>query len=92
MNSPKISIIVPVYNTKPWLKDCLDSVLRQTMADFEVICVDDGSSDNSLAILREYEARDPRVKVVAFPETTTTAHRQGLCKLRRKPPWPANSR
>ena len=71
-----VSVVIPVFNTAPYLHECLDSVLSQTLTDFEVICVDDGSSDNSLAILREYEARDPRVKVVAFPEN------RGLCQAR----------
>lgn len=71
-----VSVVIPVFNTSPYLRECLDSVLSQTLNDFEVICVDDGSSDNSLAILREYEARDPRVKVVAFPEN------RGLCQAR----------
>lgn len=51
---PKLSIIVPVYNTSKYLKKCLDSVLNQSFKDFELICVDDGSTDNSFAILQEY--------------------------------------
>ncbi len=64
MGNPKVSVIIPVYNTQPWLKECLDSVLRQTMDDFEVICVDDGSTDGSGFILREYAARDDRFAVI----------------------------
>lgn len=62
--SCKVSIIVPVYNVEKYLRYCLDSILSQTMTDFEVICVDDGSPDNSLAILREYAAKDARFKVL----------------------------
>ena len=51
---PKISVIIPIYNAAPYLPRCLDSVLRQSMADFELICVNDGSSDESGKILAEY--------------------------------------
>lgn len=60
----RISIIVPVYNIEKWLPKCLDSVLSQTLKDFEVLCVDDGSTDGSPLILNEYAKRDARVKVV----------------------------
>ena len=49
---PKVSIIVPVYNVEKYLPQCLDSILKQTFTDFECICVNDGSPDNSLAILQ----------------------------------------
>ncbi|MCM1292335.1 MAG: glycosyltransferase [Bacteroides sp.] len=61
---PRISIIVPVYNVERYLRECVDSILCQTMADFELIMVDDGSSDSSPAICDEYAARDPRVRVI----------------------------
>ena len=61
---PKVSVIIPVYNTEQFLRECLDSVVNQTLRDIEIICVDDGSTDGSLAILREYEARDKRVRVL----------------------------
>lgn len=63
-NSPKVSVIIPVYNAEKYLRQCLDSVVNQTLREIEIICVDDGSTDNSLAILREYEAQDERVKVL----------------------------
>lgn len=59
-----VSVVVPVYNTEPYLRQCLDSIVRQTLRDIEIICVDDGSTDGSLAILREYEAADDRVRVL----------------------------
>ncbi len=59
-----ISVIVPVYNVEPYLRRCLDSVLGGAYPELEVVCVNDGSADGSLAILREYEARDGRVLVV----------------------------
>lgn len=60
----EISVILPVYNVEDYLRQCLDSLLSQTFNDFEVICIDDGSTDNSLAILLEFEQQDNRVKVI----------------------------
>ena len=62
--SPFFSIIIPVYNVAPYLRECLDSVIAQTFTDWEVICVDDGSTDESGVILDEYAKRDKRFKVV----------------------------
>ena len=60
----KLSVIVPVYNVAPYLRECLDSLVAQTLAGWEAICVDDGSTDGSGAILDEYAARDSRFRVV----------------------------
>ena len=64
LQMPLISVVVPVYNTEKYLKDCLESILNQTFTNFEVICVDDGSPDNSFAILNQYAKLDERVKVI----------------------------
>ncbi len=72
---PKVSIIVPVYNVAPYLRQCLDSVVNQTLRDIEIICVDDGSTDGSAAILAEYAAKDPRVKVLTREHTNAGAAR-----------------
>jgi len=61
---PKISVIVPVYNTELYLKECIDSILSQSFDDFELIAIDDGSTDKSRDILEEYKASDPRVKIL----------------------------
>lgn len=61
---PKVSVIVPVYNVEKYLKQCLDSILAQTLNDIEIICVDDGSTDSSGSILDQYEARENQVKVI----------------------------
>ena len=62
-----ISVVVPVYRVQGYLRQCLDSLLSQSFADFEVVAVDDCSPDGSGAILAEYAARDPRVRVVTSP-------------------------
>lgn len=61
---PKISILMPVYNAKDYLRECLDSIISQTFQEFEVICVDDGSCDNSYEILQEYKEKDNRFKIL----------------------------
>ena len=61
---PKISIVIPVYNAADYLPQTLESVLGQSLRDIEVICVDDGSTDRSLAILHDFAARDKRVRVL----------------------------
>ena len=62
--SPKISVVVTVYNTEKYLRRCLDSIINQNFKDIEIVCVNDGSKDNSLKILNEYAEKDSRVKVV----------------------------
>ena len=61
---PKISVIVPVYNSEKYLPRCLDSIVNQTLEDIEIICVDDGSTDGSAAILNKYAIQDKRIKVI----------------------------
>lgn len=61
---PKVSIIIPVYNTEQYLRKCLNSVKNQTLRDFEIICVDDGSTDRSPEILDAYARGDSRIKVL----------------------------
>lgn len=63
MESPKISLIVPVYNAEKYLNRCLDSILTQTYKDFELLLIDDGSTDKSSEICDEYAGKDDRVKV-----------------------------
>lgn len=64
---PKVSVVIPVCNVEKYLRECIDSALHQTLKDIEIICVDDGSTDGSPAILDEYAAADPRVKVIHKP-------------------------
>ena len=70
---PKISIIIPVHNVEDYLCECLDSVVNQTLDDIEIICVDDFSEDRSLGILREYEANDSRLRVIAYSENKSAS-------------------
>ena len=60
----KISVIIPVYNVEKYLRQCLDSVLAQTTTDIEIILVDDGSTDTSIAIMDEYAGRDSRIQII----------------------------
>ena len=74
---PKVSIIIPVYNNAPYLNECLGSVIRQTVRDIEIICVNDGSTDRSLEILNEYAIKDDRIKVI-------TQQNSGVSNARNK--------
>ena len=60
-----VSVIVPVYNCEKYLRQFMDSIVAQTLREIEIICVDDGSTDGSLALLREYAARDSRITVLS---------------------------
>lgn len=62
--NPKLSVIVPIYNVEPYLRQCLDSIVNQTYRNLEIILVDDGSPDNCGAICDEYAEKDERIFVV----------------------------
>lgn len=64
MSTPKVSIVIPCYNVEKFLRQCLDSVVNQTLKDIEIICVDDGSTDSTGEILDSYAAADSRVIVI----------------------------
>ena len=68
----KVSIIVPVFDTSSFLRECLDSLINQSFKDFEIICVNDCSTDNSLEILQEYAEKDSRIKNTLHLLTVTT--------------------
>ena len=76
----KISVIIPVYNSEKYLAECLDSVLAQTFTDFEVICIDDGSTDNSPNILEAYRNKDNRIKVITQSRSGVVAARNNAIK------------
>lgn len=77
----KVSVIIPVYNVEPYLKQCMDSVVGQTLKDIEIICVDDGSTDNSLDILREYAAEDSRIQIIEQKNAGAGAARNNGMRL-----------
>ena len=64
MKKPKVSIIVPVYNTEVYLEKCLESLIEQTIEDIEIICINDGSTDNSSKILEKYQQKDKRITIL----------------------------
>lgn len=66
MKSPKLSIIIPVYNVESYIKHCLDSIKSQTMNDFEIIIVNDGATDNSETIIKEYQKNNPELIIKYF--------------------------
>ena len=77
------SVIIPVFNGEKYLRDCLNSIRRQTVAEWECICVNDGSSDDSLAILNEFAALDQRFIVVSQENHgVTVARRNGVSHSR----------
>ena len=79
MRKPKGSIVIPVYNVENYLRECLDSTAGQTLREIEIICVNDGSTDSSPAILEEYAAKDSRF-VIAHQENAgvSAARNRGI--------------
>jgi glycosyltransferase involved in cell wall biosynthesis len=76
---PNISIIIPVYNTEQYLCECLDSVVNQTMREIQIICINDGSTDGSLAILEKYANGDSRILIINKTNTgVSSARNDGL--------------
>lgn len=85
MEQPLLSVIVPVYNAGIYLRSCLESIARQERKDMEVLLIDDGSTDGSLAVCEEFEAADLRFKVIRQPNSGVSAARNsGLRAARGK--------
>lgn len=80
---PEVSIIVPVYNNAPYLRQCLNSLIDQSFKNIEIILVDDGSTDSSLQILREYEMIDSRIQVLTQDNEYAGAARNAGMKVAR---------
>lgn len=79
MNNPKISIIVPVYNVEEYLPQCLDSLVGQTLREIEIVCIDDGSTDNSPNILQDHASCDGRILHIGQPNGgVSVARNKGL--------------
>ncbi|MBR3646098.1 MAG: glycosyltransferase family 2 protein [Lachnospiraceae bacterium] len=81
MSDIKVSVIIPVYNVDKYLKQCLDSLVNQTLKDIEIICVDDGSTDGSLAILKEYADKYDTVQVIEQQNAGAGAARNNGLKI-----------
>lgn len=69
MRQPSVSVVMPVYNAAKFIHKSLDSLLNQTLQNIEIICVNDGSTDDSLAILKDYASRDARIKIIDKPNS-----------------------
>ena len=80
---PKVSVIIPVYNTEKYLRKCLDSVCNQTLSDIEIICINDRSLDSSFEILKEFAQQDDRIKLLDFKENkgAAAARNAGLAEV-----------
>ena len=85
MTQPLVSIVIPVFNVERHLRQCLDSVLRQTLKEWECICIDDGSPDGSGAILDEYGNKDARFKIIHQRNRGVSAARNLGIKLASAP-------
>ena len=70
----KVAVLVAVYNAAPFLEECLNSLLQQTLQDIQIICVDDASTDNSLDLLYRYAEQDERIEVIALETNGGIAH------------------
>lgn len=89
---PKISIIVPVYNSAKYLNECMDSLLVQTFTDFEVVCINDGSTDNSQQILEDYRKLDARIRIFTQENSgTSTARNYGIAMAMGEYIYPLDS-
>jgi glycosyltransferase involved in cell wall biosynthesis len=78
-----ISVLMPVYNAERFLVEAVESIVTQTFTDFEFLIVDDGSTDASLAILRKYAARDPRIRLISRPNTGIAVALNEMLQLAR---------
>ncbi len=83
IEKPLVSIIIPIYNAEDYLAECLDSVLDQSLHDIEVICVNDGSTDSTAAILSEYQDRDDRLIILDKAHSNAGASRNAAMAISR---------
>lgn len=86
-NTPRISVLVAVYNTEEYLPQCLDSLRAQSLSDFEVFCVDDASTDKSLSLLEHYAEEDARFHVIHLTRNQGQAHARNLALRQCSTPY-----
>ena len=80
---PKITVIIPVYNTGKYLEECLNSICKQTLQEIELICINDGSTDNSLSILKQFAKTDERIVILdGINEGVAAARNKGILKAK----------
>ena len=84
-NDIKVSVIIPIYNAYDYLKPALDTIIDQTLREIEIICIDDGSTDRSLDIIKEYQKTDERIRIVTENNAgVSTARNKGIIRARGK--------
>ena len=81
MSKIDVSIIIPIYNCEKYLKECIESILMQTLKKIEVILIDDGSTDNSLKICKLFQSKDPRIKVIHQENVGVSKARENGLKI-----------
>lgn len=82
-NNIKVSVVVPIYNAYDYLRPALDSIVAQTLTDIEIICIDDGSTDRSLDIIKEYQKNDARIRIVTENNAgPSTARNKGIMRVK----------
>ena len=82
MNSIKVSVIIPVYNTAEYLSEAINSILQQSLQEIEIIAINDGSEDDSLQILKKLSLTDSRIKVISFEKNVGVRWRWCLAPRR----------
>ena len=82
-NNIKISVIIPIYNAEKYLEKCLDSIISQSLKEIEIICVNDGSTDNSLEILKKLQLEDKRIIVINKKNGGSSSARNAALKVAR---------
>ena len=89
---PLISVIIPCYNTQEYLAETLDSVIKQTLKNIEIICIDDGSTDNTPKILKQYAKQDKRIKIITQKNAgVVTARNNAIATARAEYIYPLDS-
>ena len=85
MANCKVSIIIPIYNSEKYLRDCINSIINQTLKEIEIICIDDGSTDRTAEILKEFQEVDNRIIILNQSNNgQAIARNKGIDKANRR--------